>query len=145
MHRRHCLLLILLFGFCVAQAQHFKVSGKITNDRLEPLALVSIQIKGSVKGTISKEDGSYELHLEEGTYDLAFSMLGYKRLLVNIVVTKNYVQNIIMEEQAKDLSEVVVRGKMKDPEEIIRNVIRNKDDILGAAGPYSCNVYIRAT
>ena len=145
MHRRHCLLLILLFGFCVAQAQHFKVSGKITNDRLEPLALVSIQIKGSVKGTISKEDGSYELHLEEGTYDLAFSMLGYKTLLVNIVVTKDYVQNIIMEEQAKDLSEVVVRGKMKDPEEIIRNVIRNKDDILGAAGPYSCNVYIRAT
>src|SRR5260221_10271032 len=30
-------------------------------------------------------------------------------------------------------------------EEIIRNVIRNKDDILSAAGLYSCNVYIKAT
>ena len=147
MHRRHCLLLVLLFGFSVAQAQYFKISGKVTNDKLEPLALVSIQVKGSVKGTISKEDGSYELQLEEGTYDLAFSMLGYKTLLINLVVTRDYVQNIILEtDEAKNLSEVIVKGKMKDrSEEIIRNVIKNKDDILAAAGPYSCNVYIKAT
>jgi len=147
MHLRYCLLLVLLSSFSVAQAQYYKISGKVTNDKLEPLALVSIQVKGSVKGTISKEDGSYELRLEEGTYDLAFSMLGYKTLLINIAVTKDYVQNIILESgEAKDLSEVIVKAKMKDrSEEIIRNVIRNKDDILAAAGPYSCNVYIRAT
>ena len=56
MHCRNCLLVVFLFGFCGAQAQYFKISGKITNDKLEPLALVSIQVKGSVKGTISKED-----------------------------------------------------------------------------------------
>ena len=148
MYRHNCILLVLLlFGFSFAQAQYFKISGKITNDKLEPLALVSIQVKGSVKGTISKEDGTYELHLEEGTYDLAFSMLGYKTLLINVVVTRDYVQNIILEtDEAKNLSEVVVKGKMKDrSEEIIRNVIRGKDDILAAAGPYSCNVYIKAT
>src|SRR4026207_2014609 len=147
MNSRHCLLLVLLFCFSGAQAQYFKVSGKITNSKLEPLALASIQVKGSVKGTISKEDGTYELQLEEGSYDLVFSMLGYKTLLINLVVTKNYVQNIILEtDEAKGLSEVVVKGKMKDrSEEIIRNVIKNKDEILAAAGPYSCNVYIRAT
>ena len=109
--------------------------------------MVSIQVKGSVKGTISKEDGSYELRLEEGTYDLAFSMLGYKTLLINVVVSRDYVQNIVLEtDEAKNLSEVVVRGKMKDrSEEILRNVIKHKDDILAAAGPYSCNVYIKAT
>ena len=97
MHRRHCLLLILLLGVYVTQAQYFKISGKIANDKLEPLALVSIQVKGSVKGTISKEDGSYQLHLEEGTYELAFSMLGYKTLLIPVVVNKDYVQNVILE------------------------------------------------
>ena len=147
MYRHHCILLLLLFGFCVVQAQYFTISGKITNDKLEPLALVSVQVKGSVKGTISKEEGSYELHLEEGSYDLVFSMLGYKTLLINIVVARDYVQNIILEaDEAKNLSEVIVRGKMKDrSEEIIRNVIRGKDEILSAAGPYSCNVYIKAT
>ena len=147
MYRHTCILLVLFFGFYGANAQYFKISGKITNDKLEALALVSIQVKGSVKGTISKEDGSYELRLEEGTYDLAFSMLGYKTLLINVVVSRDYVQNIVLEtDEAKNLSEVVVRGKMKDrSEEIIRNVIRGKDDILAAAGSYSCNVYIKAT
>ncbi|TMI96553.1 MAG: carboxypeptidase-like regulatory domain-containing protein [Bacteroidetes bacterium] len=147
MHCRNCLLVVFLFGFCGAQAQYFKISGKITNDKLEPLALVSIQVKGSVKGTISKEDGSYELRLEEGIYDLAFSMVGYKSLLINVVVSRDYVQNIVLEtDEGKNLSEVIVRGKMKDrSEEILRNVIKHKDDILAAAGPYSCNVYIRAT
>ena len=147
MLRRNYLLLVLFFGFSVAQAQYFKISGKVTNSKLEPLALVSVQVKGSVKGTISKEDGTYELHLEEGNYDLVFSMLGYKTLLINLLVTKDYVQNIILETaEAKDLSEVVVKGKMKDrSEEIIRNVIKNKDNILAAAGPYSANVYIKAT
>jgi hypothetical protein len=147
MYRHTCILLAFFCGFYGAQAQYFKISGKITNDKLEPLALVSIQVKGSVKGTISKEDGSYELRLEEGTYDLAFSMLGYKTLLINVVISRDYVQNIVLEtDEAKNLSEVVVRGKMKDrSEEIIRNVIRGKDDILAAPGPYSCNVYIKAT
>src|SRR6187402_2572359 len=147
MHFRYCLLVVFLFGIYTAQAQYFKISGKVTNDKLEPLALVSVQVKGSVKGTISKEDGSYQLYLEEGTYDLAFSMLGYKTLLINVVVTRGYVQNVILEtDEAKGLSEVVVRGKMKDrSEEILRNVIQHKDDILAAAGPYSCNVYIKAT
>src|SRR6187200_3139585 len=115
MYRHICILLLLFFGFCGSHAQYFKISGKVTNDKLEPLALVSIQVKGSVKGTISKEDGTYELHLDEGTYDLAFSMLGYKTLLINAVVTKDYVQNIILEtDEAKSLSEVVVRRKMND-------------------------------
>jgi hypothetical protein len=146
-YRQNCLLMVFLFGFSVAQAQYFKISGKVTNSKLEPLALASIQVKGSVKGTISKEDGTYELQLEEGSYDLAFSMLGYKTLLINLVVTKDYVQNIILEtDEAKNLSEVIVRGKMKDrSEEIIRNVIKNKDNLSAAAGPYSCNVYIKAT
>jgi len=147
MNFRHCLLPVLLFCFSAAQAQYFKVSGKITNNKLEPLALVSVQLKGSVKGTVSRDDGTYELQLEEGSHDLVFSMLGYKTLLINLVVTKDYLQNIILEnDEAKNLSEVIVKGKMKDrSEEIIRRVIKNKDDILSAAGPYSCDVYIKAT
>ena len=146
MHCRHCLLLVCLFIFSTSQAQYFKISGKITNDKLEPLALVSVQVKGSVKGTISKENGTYELQLEEGTYDIVFSMLGYKTLLINLVVNKDYMQNVILETgEAKDLSEVVVKGKLRDrSEEIIRQVIRNKDEMLKASGAYSCYVYIKA-
>jgi len=144
---RNCFLLLLLFCSHSLCAQYFKVSGKITNNKLEPLALVTVQIKGQTMGTISKEDGTYQLKLEEGDYDIVISMVGYKSQVISLVVNKDYVQNIILEtEETKNLSEVVVKGKIKDrSEEIIRNVIRNKETILAAAGAYSCNAYIKAT
>lgn len=114
--------------------------------KLEPLALASIQIKGQQTGTLSKEDGSYVLELEEGNYDLIITMVGFKSQIINLTVTKNYVQNIILESEATNLAEVIVKGKVKDrSEEIIRNVIHRKEDILQASGAYSCHVYIKAT
>ena len=98
-------------------------------------------------GTVSHEDGKYELKLEEGKYDLIFSSIGYKAQIITLVVTGNYVQNIILEsDDGKDLSEVIVRGKIKDRgEEMIRNVIRNKEQVMAASGTYSYNAYIKAT
>jgi hypothetical protein len=74
-------------------------------------------------------------------------MVGYRSRLITIVVQKaDYLQNIILEtDDTKDLSEVVVKGRTRDrSEEIIRQVIRHKEAIQSAAGPYSCTVYIKA-
>jgi hypothetical protein len=143
------LLLTCLIAFsCVyAQAQTVKVYGKITNSKLEPLAFATVQVKEFRLGTVTKENGMYELHLEEGKYDLVISMVGYKSQVITVIVRKaDYIQNIIMEPaDSKDLSEVVVKGKTRDrSEEIIRHVIRNKEAIQSAAGAYSCKVYIKA-
>ncbi len=144
---RSLLIASLLLFSQLCRAQSFKVTGKITNNKLEPLALVTIQVKGTPLGTVTKEDGTYLLELEEGNYDLLVSMMGFKSQVINVTITKNYVQNIILEtDETKNLSEVIVRGKAKDKsEEIIRNVIRNKENILAASGPYTCVVYIKAT
>ncbi|OQP56527.1 DUF5686 and carboxypeptidase regulatory-like domain-containing protein [Niastella populi] len=143
------LLLICLIGFSFSNAsgQSLKIYGKITNPRMEPLAFATVQVKEWKHGVVSKEDGTYELKVEEGKYDLVISMVGYKSQLITIVVQKgNYLQNIIMEpDGAKDLSEVIVKGKVRDrSEEIIRHVIHRKDLIQKAAGPYTCMVYIKA-
>jgi hypothetical protein len=144
---RNCILFLFLLCSQVSYTQYFKVSGKITNNKLEPLALASIQVKGQQSGAVTREDGSYQLKLEEGNYDLIISMIGFKSQVISLVVNKDYVQNIILEtEETKNLSEVIVKGRAKDrSEEIIRNVIRNKETILSAAGAYSCTVYIKAT
>jgi hypothetical protein len=143
------LLLVYLTGFSVssAQGQSHKIYGKITNTRLEPLAFASVQVKQWKHGTVTKENGTYELELEPGKYDLVISMVGYRSRLITIVVQKaDYLQNIILEtDDTKDLSEVVVKGRTRDrSEEIIRQVIRHKEAIQSAAGPYSCTVYIKA-
>lgn len=145
-YRYCCLLTVLLFLSQLLSAQQFRLSGRVTNNKLEPLALVSIKLKNSPYGTLSKEDGTYELRLDEGNYEIVISMIGFKPQVIDLVMNKNFTQNIILESEEKNLGEVVVKGKSRDrSEEIIRNVIRHKDELLDASGPYSCNVYIKAT
>ena len=124
----------------------YRITGKVTNNKLEPLAFVSIQLKQSQAGTITKEDGTYGLTLEEGTYDLMVSMVGYKQQTLKLTLNRDYIQNIIMEEDdTKSMEDIVIRVKIKDrSEEIIRNTIRQKEQIQDAAGPYSVKMYIKA-
>ncbi|HEV8284345.1 MAG TPA: DUF5686 and carboxypeptidase regulatory-like domain-containing protein [Chitinophagaceae bacterium] len=139
--------LLLSFLAFTSRAQLVKVHGKITDNKLEPLAFVTLQVKELGYGAVSKENGEYELMLEEGKYDLVISMIGFKPQLLTIIAKgKEIVQNVIMEEEEANLSEVVVKTKLKDKaEEIVRNVIRNKEHIVSAAGAYSCQVYIKAS
>src|SRR6476661_826007 len=142
--------LLLFCCFCflavVGQAQSYYVHGKITNARLEPLAFATVQVQELQRGTTTKEDGTFEIVVEEGTYHLVFSMVGYKTHMLTIAVTHDVLQNIILEDADENLSEVVVNGKRKDiAEEIIRNVIRTKEKTVSASGPYSCTIYIKAT
>ncbi|MBS1512498.1 MAG: carboxypeptidase-like regulatory domain-containing protein [Bacteroidetes bacterium] len=130
-------------AFC----QSYTLHGTITNAKLEPLAFASIQVKDSKMGTTTKEDGTYELELDAGKYDLIITLVGYKPLVTAVVVQKeNREHHFILEiADAPNLSEVVVKTKNRDRgEEYVRNVIRHKDEIVAAAGDYSCKVYIKA-
>jgi Family of unknown function (DUF5686)/CarboxypepD_reg-like domain len=144
---RNLLLLLMLLTAITTTAQTVKLYGKIFNAKMEPLAFASVQVKEQRQGFITKEDGSYQLELEEGKYDLIITMVGYKVQVLTIIIGKtNYQKDIIMEvADAVNLSEVTIKAKYKDrAEEYIRNVIRNKEATEAASGAYSCNVYIKA-
>ncbi|HXR84727.1 MAG TPA: DUF5686 and carboxypeptidase regulatory-like domain-containing protein [Hanamia sp.] len=144
--RQTCTLFFLLLLNASVTAQAHKVFGKITNTQLEPLAFASVEVKETRSGAITKEDGTYLLMLDEGKYDLIISMIGYKSQVVTIIVGRqNLEKNILLEnEESKNLSEILIKGR-DQAEEIIRNVIRHKDEIIAASGDYSCKVYIKAT
>lgn len=144
---RNLLLLIFLLAGTLVSAQSVKLYGTITNGKGEPLAFASVQVKEYKQGSVTKEDGSYELELDPGKYDLVITMVGYKPAIITIIIGKtNYQKDIILEAgDATNLSEVTIRGKFRDKaEEYIRQVIKNKDAIESAAGAYSCLVYIKA-
>lgn len=144
MRLNYTLFLLLILCSSVT-AQSHKVFGKIINTKLEPLAFVSVEVKEIKSGTITHEDGRYSLELDEGKYDLVISIIGYQPQVVTVIIGKYDVEkNIILEnENSKGLAEVVIKGKDR-AEEIMRNVIRNKDNITAAAGSYSCKIYIKA-
>ncbi|MCH5596986.1 DUF5686 and carboxypeptidase regulatory-like domain-containing protein [Niabella ginsengisoli] len=140
------LLFSLLLPCCQYAAAQYRLHGKITNTRLEPLAFASMQLKGSRTGILTKEDGSYSFEVNSGIYEVIVSMIGYRTRSIKVVVNKQSIEHsIIMEEMDNNLSNVTVISRSKDKaEEYIRQVIRNKDAIQSASGAFSCNVYIKA-
>lgn len=137
------LLLLTLYS----QAQLYKVSGIILDNKKERLPLASVEIKELKKGTVSKDDGSFEFYLERGKYDLVVSMIGFKTKVVTFHITNTDIaENVELEsDESAQMQEVVIKAKLRDrAEEIIKNVIRNKETVLDAIGDFSCNAYIRA-
>lgn len=145
MRRNLTLLILFIFTVPPVIAQKPNIIGKITDASLSPLPFASIEVKGLNKGVVSREDGGYQLYLEEGKYDLIVSMIGYKTLVTTIFVGRSAVEkNVILEEdKSQKLDEVVIKGKDMAAE-IIRKVIQYKEPKLQEAGDYSCNIYIKA-
>lgn len=139
-------IVFVLLSLC-GDAQLYKLSGRIENDRKEALALASVEIKELRKGSVSKDDGSYQFYVERGKYDIVVSMVGYQTKVVTVYVNNEDVtENIsLTDDESSNLSEVIIKVKVKDrAEEIMRNVIKNKDALFDASGSYSCNIYIKA-
>jgi hypothetical protein len=143
------LLLILILSLQIPTfSQEYKLTGKITNTKLEPIPFATLQIRDYALSTISKQDGSYSITLTSGSYEFVVSLVGYKSQTFTIVIDKkDEIQNIILEDDKKfTANDVVVRGQRKDKsEEYIRNVIKNKEAILNAVTSYSTSLYIKAT
>ncbi|PPL01697.1 TonB-dependent receptor [Parapedobacter indicus] len=85
------------------------IRGKVSNERGEPLSGVSIKVKGTSIGTATDTEGIYQLAITDaGTAVLEFSFLGYKH--VEERVRQRTSVDVILEETASDLDEVVVVG-----------------------------------
>ncbi len=105
-------LLLSLFTF----AQTGKVTGKITNNRNEALAGVSIKIKGAAGGTQSTVDGTYTITLTAGkATDLTFSYVGYEAKNISVQVKAGEVVNldVLLETAANTSAGVVVTAQAR--------------------------------
>ena len=70
-----------------------------------PMIGVSIQIKGSIVATASDLDGNFEFrNIQIGTYELVFSMIGYKSQTKQLVVKENQTENIDVELEESSIS-----------------------------------------
>lgn len=84
-----------------------KVSGKVTDEGNNAMPGVSVLVKGTQMGTVTDENGAYELSVPDGNATLIFSFVGFstKEVAVNNQATIN-----IQMSEGKSLEEVVVVG-----------------------------------
>ncbi len=103
--------LIIILSSTSFYAQNVK--GKVISNG-ESLPYVNIYIKGTTKGAISKEDGSYNIgNVKAGTYTVVASFTGYRtqKKVITITTEDSIVNFDLLESEILD--EVIVTGTLK--------------------------------
>ena len=92
----------------VIAEKQISVTGKVTDENGTPLSGVSVLVKGTSKGTVTRTDGSYAIsNLTEGAI-LQFSFVG--KSLQEVVVGTQSLINVTLLRSSVDLDEVVAIG-----------------------------------
>lgn len=99
---------LFLFVSVLANAQKFSVLGKIVNKNQEALPGATILVKETNQGTSSDLNGAFKLNLENGTYSVRVSYVGFKTVEKNIRLNEDKVLTIILSADENVLDEVLV-------------------------------------
>jgi hypothetical protein len=103
----------------------------VTKSKSETLYFSHISFKnqnGDAFTTISDTDGKYSIILKEGKYQIKSSFVGYTEYTNEVVFDKDMEFDIVFSDDAKQLSEVVVRSvSQKVTEAAVVRTIRNSN------------------
>ncbi len=102
-------ILLLLFGvvFITAMAMAQRtITGKVTDDKGNPIANVSILVKGTTVGTTTKADGSYSITVPANGKTLVISAVGL--VSKEMAIGNNSTLSATLTAEDKSLDEVVV-------------------------------------
>ena len=100
------LVFVILCG--LGLSAQTKVSGVIKDASGDPVAFANVLFKDSQEGTISDENGRFYLESPKTHTFLIFSFVGYTTMEVGLEQRTTYNMEIILEEGASALDEVVL-------------------------------------
>lgn len=127
---------VLTFVFFLMACLSFsqgKVSGTVIDgDFNEPLPFANILVKGTTKGSTSDFDGKYELELEEGTYTLVFSFVGYEtKEITGVVIKSDATTTLDIVLTTNSLDEVVITtSASRNTENAVLNIQKKSVVVL---------------
>jgi Ca-activated chloride channel family protein len=102
------LAILILAAIIIAFTESRSITGKVTDNQGQPLAGVSITVKGTTKGVVSDSKGSYSITMDQGENTLIFSFIGYQK--VEEKIGDRTVINVSMKPETLALEEMVVVG-----------------------------------
>lgn len=104
--------LLVLLTVCLLSAGTLfaqkTITGKVTDDKGNPLSNASVMVKGSSTGTVTKADGSYTITVPAGARALVFSTVDMAPL--EVVIGSQSVINPSLKPIEQILADVVVVG-----------------------------------
>lgn len=139
-----CFLFVLFFNAPCVQAQKV-ITGQVTDATTgEPLPAANLQIEGTYTGTITNNDGYFELRLQDVPAAVLVRFIGYETARLDIDHDSETLQNVALAPITYELEEVVVTGE--DPAiGIMRRVIERKQEWRANLATYHVEAYNRFT
>ena len=144
MARRLLILCFVLFAGAPAFGQKV-VRGVVTDAETgEPLPAANVQIEGTYRGTITNDDGAFELLLDALPATLLVRFIGYETARIPVDAGTPDRIAVRMKPTTYTLEEVVVTGE--DPAvDIMRKVIERKRRWRATLETYEAEAYTRFT
>jgi TonB-dependent starch-binding outer membrane protein SusC len=100
---------LMVFGIQALLAQTRTINGTITDaGDGNPLAGVSVNVKGSTNGTITSSNGSFSLSIPQSANALVLKFIGMKTKEVALTQRSSY--SLMMEASENAMNEVIVTG-----------------------------------
>jgi hypothetical protein len=124
-------LCVLVFGSLSTLAQEkFTINGSVRDAANgEALIGVTVFIKETKGGTSTNEYGFYSITLPAGTYTVDYTYVGFKPVILTIVLDKNVQQTIELSGEAAQLEEVVVQAELEQANVLNAEMSTNKLEV----------------
>lgn len=115
MKKSYCILFFMIASLTAASQKKYTISGYV-KDSLngETLIGATISVQGLTKGISSNSYGFYSITLNEGSYTLICSFIGYRQKVHQINLTEDIKLNFEVLPKIKLSQEVVVSTKKRD-------------------------------
>lgn len=104
-----------------------EITGRVINDKGEPLPGITVMIVGTRTGTMTNSSGMFSIRAtNDGAVTLSFTGIGYKRQMIE--VKSNDILQVAMEPEAMKLNDVVISTGM---------FTRKKESFTGAVSTFT--------
>jgi len=147
--RGQFLFFLFLLGTISVSFSQVLVSGKVTDERNDPIPYSKIYLKNMTdQRTICDVNGYFELRLMPGEYFLVVNATGFQERESYLTVTDKPVSKDIQlfPSTIKDFEDMDIQSKKTNPgREIMLKVVEKRDKISLWNYPHSVEVYIKAS
>lgn len=146
MRFRTLLTVISLVLFSIAQAQSLRLSGKVLNEKNEPLPGVSVTLDGG-SGTKTDVDGNFSLTLTPGRkYNLSFTAVGYSGKTIDTEVINGQMNEIsvVLQSSSRDMGGIVVTARSNARKETVNSLIAYQKNTSTVASVISAEAIRRS-
>jgi Family of unknown function (DUF5686)/CarboxypepD_reg-like domain len=128
-------------------AQTSGIRGIVKGNNGELLPYATIYVQNTTLGTVSNDEGRFEMRLAAGAYKVVFQYLGYQAVVKDVNVGSDFEEfTVVLEQQALVLPELRFGGSNEDPAyTIMRKAIAKSKFHHLQVQSYDARVYVKGS